>query len=253
MQRKVSGKVFAILFQMAQFRVALIGDYDKSVIAHQAIPEALRLAAPAEHSIDAVWIHTASIHNAAADLAGFDGIWCVPASPYASMEGALDAIRYARESKLPFLGTCGGFQHAVIEYARNVCGLRDAGHAETHPTAPVLVVSSLSCPLVEQSEQIVLQDGGKIKSAYGVERITEGYHCSYGLNRKYETLLFQNGLRPTAHSLSGEVRAVELSSHPFFVATLFQHERRALRGEIPPLVSAFVASFSRQAHQNTVA
>jgi CTP synthase (UTP-ammonia lyase) len=133
-----------------QFRVALVGDYDESVIAHQAIPEALRLAARAEQSIGSVWIHTASIRDAAADLAGFDGIWCVPASPYASIEGALDAIRYARESRRPFLGTCGGFQHAVIEYARNVCGLRDASHAETHPTAPALVVSPLSCLLVEK-------------------------------------------------------------------------------------------------------
>jgi CTP synthase (UTP-ammonia lyase) len=230
---------------MAEFRVALVGDYDKSVIAHQAIPEALRLAARTDQSIDAVWIHTASIRDAVADLAGFDGIWCVPASPYANMEGALNAIRYARESSRPFLGTCGGFQHAVLEYARNVCGLQHASHAETHPNAPMLVVSPLSCPLVEQSEEIVLQEGGKVRSAYGVERITEGYHCSYGLNREYETLLFHNGLRPTAHSLHGEVRAVELSSHPFFVATLFQHERRALRGEMPPLVSAFVDSLTR--------
>jgi CTP synthase (UTP-ammonia lyase) len=230
---------------MVQFRVALVGDYDKSVIAHQAVAQALRLAAGAAQSIESVWIHTASIHDAAADLAGFDGIWCVPASPYASMEGALNAIRYARESRRPFLGTCGGFQHAIVEYARNVCGLRDASHAETHPAAAVLVVSPLSCPLVEETEEIVLQDGGKIKSAYGVERITEGYHCNYGLNREYETLLFRNGLRPTAHTLRGEVRAFELSSHPFFVATLFQHERRALRGEIPPLVSALVASFAR--------
>lgn len=228
---------------MAHFRVALVGDYNRSVIAHQAIPEALRVSADTDQSIECVWIHTASIRDAAADLAGFSGIWCVPASPYTSMEGALDAIRYARESRRPFLGTCGGFQHAVIEYARNVCGLRDASHAETHPTAPILVVSPLSCPLVEQSEEIVLQDGGKLRSAYGVDRITEGYRCSYGLNREYETLLFRNGLRPTAHSLSGEVRAVELSSHPFFVATLFQPERRGLRGEVPPLVSAFVASF----------
>jgi len=71
-----------------------------------------------------------------------------------------------------------------------------------------------------------------------------GHHCSYGLNREYEAVLFRNGLRPTAHDLSGEVRAVELSSHPFFVATLFQHERKALRGEIPPLVKAFVAALS---------
>jgi CTP synthase (UTP-ammonia lyase) len=224
--------------------VALVGDYNPAVIAHQAIPEALRLTADAGYSAEGVWVHTESIRNPEADLRDFDGVWCVPASPYASMEGALEAIRYARESALPFLGTCGGFQHALIEYARNVCGLRGAGHAETHPSAPLLLVSPLSCPMVERSEELLLQDGGLVEKAYGESRISEGYHCSYGLNREYEGLLFTNGLRPTAYNLSGEVRAVELSSHPFFVATLFQPERRALRAEIPPLVKAFVASLS---------
>jgi CTP synthase (UTP-ammonia lyase) len=77
---------------------------------------------------------------------------------------------------------------------------------------------------------------------HGEPRITEGYHCNYGLNREYELLLFGGSLRPTAHDLSGEVRAVELSGHPFFVATLFQPERAALRGEVPPLVASFVAA-----------
>jgi CTP synthase (UTP-ammonia lyase) len=228
----------------ARFRVALIGDYNPSVIAHQAIPEALRLSADTGHSVEGVWIHTKSISNAEVQLRDFHGIWCVPATPYASMEGALDAIKFARESERPFLGTCGGFQHALIEYARNVCSLPTADHAETKPGTSVLLISPLACPLVERSEEIVL-DGGEVQKAYGVSRITEGYHCSYGLNREYETVLFRNALRPTAHDLSGEVRAVELSTHPFFVATLFQHERRALRGEVPPLVKAFVSSFSR--------
>jgi CTP synthase (UTP-ammonia lyase) len=228
----------------AKFRVALVGDYNPSVIAHQAIPEALRLSSGSENSVEGVWVHTASIRNPEVDLALFDGLWCVPASPYANVEGALGAIRYARESALPFLGTCGGFQHAVIEYARNVCGLLGADHAETNPSASVMIVSPLACPLVEQSEEIVLEGGGLVEKAYGESRICEGYHCSYGLNRKYERVLFKNGLRPTAHNLAGEVRAVELSGHPFFVATLFQSERRALRGEAPPLVKAFVASLS---------
>lgn len=226
-----------------KFRVALIGDYDPSVIAHQAIPEALRLSSDAGHTVEGVWVHTASISNAEIQFRDFDGIWCVPASPYANMQGALDAIRFVRESGRPFLGTCGGFQHAVIEYARNVCNLRAAAHAESDPGASDILVSPLACPLVEKSEEIVLH-GGKVQKAYGVTKITEGYHCSYGLNRKYEALLFSNGLRPTAHGPSGEVRAVELTTHPFFVATLFQHERRALRGEIPPLAKAFVASLS---------
>jgi CTP synthase (UTP-ammonia lyase) len=107
-------------------RVALIGDYDPSVIAHQAIPEALRLSADSGHSVEGVWIHTGSISNAKFQLGDFDGVWCVPASPYANMDGALEAIRFARESRRPFLGTCGGFQHALIEYARNVCNIRAA-------------------------------------------------------------------------------------------------------------------------------
>jgi CTP synthase (UTP-ammonia lyase) len=227
-----------------KFRVALIGDFNPSVIAHQAIPEALRLSAGNGHSVEGVWVNTESISNAPVQLRDYDGIWCVPASPYASMEGALEAIRFARESGRPFLGTCGGFQHALLEYARNVCNLRTADHAETNPGASVLLISPLACPLVERSEEIELHDGF-VRKAYGVSRITEGYHCSYGLNRQYEDVLFRDGLRATAHAQHGEVRAVELSSHPFFVATLFQHERRALRGEVSPLVKVFVGSFSQ--------
>lgn len=97
---------------------------------------------------------------------------------------------------------------------------------------------------MEQSEEIEVH-GGLLQKAYGISRISESYHCSYGLNREYEAALFSKGLTSTAHNLSGEVRAVELSEHPFFVVTLFQHERRALRGEIPPLVKAFVKSLSQ--------
>jgi CTP synthase (UTP-ammonia lyase) len=226
---------------MADVRVALVGDYDPAAVAHQAIPKALQLAgAKLGASVEPVWVHTASITNPEIQFADFTGIWCVPASPYASMEGALRAIRYARQSGRPFLGTCGGFQHAVIEYARNVCGLTDAEHAETHPDAACLVVTPLSCSLVEQTGEIVLQPGGVVHRAYAASRITEGYHCSYGLNSAYQSLLFADGLRPTAHDCAGAVRAIELSGHPFFIATLFQPERRALRGEVPPLVEAFI-------------
>jgi CTP synthase (UTP-ammonia lyase) len=225
-----------------KFRVALIGDFNPSVIAHQAIPEALRLSADTKHPVEAVWVHTETISNAPVQLRDFNGIWCVPNSPYANTDGALEAIRFARESGRPFLGTCGGFQHAILEYARNVCNLRTADHAESNPSSSVLLISPLACPLVERSEEIEVREG-LVRQAYGASRINEGYHCSYGLNRQYEDVLFRNALRPTAYALSGEVRAVELTSHPFFVATLFQHERRALRGEVPPLVKAFVDSF----------
>jgi CTP synthase (UTP-ammonia lyase) len=232
-------------------RVALIGDYDPSAIAHQAIPEALRLSGESfGHAIQDVWVHTASISDPESQFRDFDGIWCVPATPYANMEGAIETIRYARESGRPFLGTCGGFQHALIEYARNVCGLRTADHAETNPDGACLVIAPLECSLVEKSGEILLEPGTKIHDAYGIDRITEGYHCSYGVNRDFEPKLFGGALRVTARDPAGQVRAVELAGHPFFIATLFQSERRALRGEVPPLMRSFAEAMATGRTEN---
>jgi CTP synthase (UTP-ammonia lyase) len=228
-------------------RIALIGDYDSSVTAHRAIPEALKLAADEDRTtVESLWLHTSTLHAPEFQLAGFAGIWCVPASPYANMQGALDCIRYARECAIPFLGTCGGFQHALIEYARNACGLRQAAHAETDPDAADAVIAPLACALVDQAGEIILREGSRLRHAYGCERIQEEYRCSFGVNPKYAQLLFRDPLRATAHDTLGEVRGMELSGDAFFVCTLFQPERRALRGEVPPVVRAFFrASRSR--------
>ena len=109
--------------------IGLIGDFDPAVPAHQAIPVAIEAAADKLRTPLAFeWIPTEDI-TSVSRLAAYAGLWCVPASPYRRMDGALLAIRYARERQVPFLGTCGGFQHAVLEYARNVLGWADAGHA----------------------------------------------------------------------------------------------------------------------------
>lgn len=218
-------------------KIALIGDYDAGVTAHGAIDRALEMA-----GAERVWIGTTSLRNSVERLHGLGGIWCVPGSPYASTDGALAAIRYAREARRPFLGTCGGFQHALIEYARNVCGFAEAEHAETAPDSAVQVIAPLACSLIEQTGELVMAKDSRIRGAYACERVVEGYHCSYGLNRVFEPELLQNNLWATAHDESGEVRGVELRDHPFFVATLFQPERRALRGEMPPLVRAFLSA-----------
>lgn len=227
---------------MRQQRIALIGDYNPAHVAHRAIPEALRLANDTEFE----WIHTSTITDAAKQLEPFDGIWCVPASPYANSEAALAAIQFAREQNRPFLGTCGGFQHALLEYARNVRGLLQAAHAEEDPNAALQLIAPLSCPLVEKGGDIILADETLLRQAYGQPRVTEEYHCSYGLNRAFESQIFDGHLKATAHDVDGDVRGIELSGHPFFVATLFQPERRALRGEAPPIVAAFVKAMKRQ-------
>ncbi len=222
-------------------RVALLGDYNAAVTAHQAIPEALRLAGEdLGIEVEWIWLHTSLLKDPARQLGDFEGIWCVPASPYANTAGVLDAIRYAREEDVPFLGTCGGFQHAVVEYARNVLGMKTADHAENNPSAETLVVTPLTCSLVEKSEDLVVVEASGLHEAYGTERISEGYRCSYGINPEMAKKLFAGKLRATAHGAAGEVRAAELEGHRFFVGTLFQPERRALKGDAPPLVIAFV-------------
>jgi CTP synthase (UTP-ammonia lyase) len=225
---------------MQALRVGLIGDHDDSVVAHKAIPLALAMAADASGtSIQVSWVGTDTIGNGEV-LNGFDALWCVPASPYKSMDGALIAIRHAREGKKPFLGTCGGFQHAVVEYARNVLGWADADHAETSPDAARPVIVPLSCGLVEVRDRVHLLPGSRIAAIYGKDAIEEGYHCRYGLGSGFREAIASGSLRVTAVDDQDDARGLELDGHPFFVATLFQHERAALNGHCPPLVEAFL-------------
>ena len=222
--------------------IGLIGDFNPEVPAHQAIPLALQAAAESlRTAVHFEWVATDEI-DAASRVARFDGLWCVPASPYRRMDGALLAIRHAREEAVPFLGTCGGFQHAVVEYARNVLGWADADHAETAPDAARAVISPLACALVEATEAVRLWPGTRIAAAYNSLQTTEGYRCRYGLNPAFRDALVAGPLRAAADDATGEVRAVELDEHPFFVATLFQPERAALQGKAVPLVAAFVAA-----------
>jgi len=230
-------------------RIGLVGDYDATVPAHRAIPLALRLAADESAvSVEFDWIPTEEILDAAR-VTDFHGLWCVPASSYRSMAGALIAIRFARENRRPFLGTCGGFQHAIVEYARNVLGWTDAEHAETAPRATRPVITPLACELVEATESVRFRPGSRIAACYGREESTEGYRCRYGVNPELEAALVSGPLRAGARDAAGLIRAVELDAHPFFVATLFQPERAALQGQVPPLVAAFVRSSAAHAAQ----
>jgi CTP synthase (UTP-ammonia lyase) len=192
--------------------------------------------------VQAEWLATESALTAQLD--SYAGFWCVPASPYRSMEGALRVIRFAREQGRPFLGTCGGCQHAVLEFARNVLKISGAGHAEVDPSTPEAVISSLACSLIEASELLRLVPGTRLHEIYGVDEIRETYRCSYGLNPEYLPRLAAGGMRIAVTGPAGEARALELPAHPFFFLTLFQPERSALVGHSHPLVKTFVAAAS---------
>lgn len=223
--------------------IALVGDLnDQLVLAHKAIPLALEIS----NSIMAAditwkWINTSLIKKDAAEsLSEFSAIWVVPGSPYENMDGVLGAIRYARETGKPFLGTCGGFQHALVEHARNVCCVLTADHAETSEDGADLIVSALSCSLLGQSGQITYTPGSILYSIMGENPEPEAYHCSYGLNPQWRGRLENAGMQFTGFDSAGDVRAFELPDHPFFIGTLFQPEQTALQSKRHNLVTAFI-------------
>jgi CTP synthase (UTP-ammonia lyase) len=229
--------------------IGLVGDRRAEVAAHGAIPTALASAARLiELDVRPVWLPTDTLTAGVGEkLANFDGIWCVPGSPYSSIAGALAAIRYARERGLPFLGTCGGFQHALIEIARNVAGILFADHEESSPGAAELVVHRLECALRGVEREVSLLAGSRLASIYGRTTIREGYQCSFGVNPSYRSLFERVGVCFAASDEDGDPRAFELAGHPFFVGTLFQLELAALRGETPPVVVEFLrAATGRQ-------
>jgi CTP synthase (UTP-ammonia lyase) len=227
---------------MKTIHIALVGDYDPEVVAHRAIPKALGLAALSlGRTVDPGWVGTEEVEaDPEATLGLADAVWCVPASPYRSTEGALTAIRRARMRGLPFLGTCGGFQHAVIEFARDVCGIAAAAHAESDPEAGTLVVTPLACALREVGARVNFLDDSRLRGIYGPGEVEEEYMCGFGLNPEFRPVLEEHGMRFTGFDAEGAPRAFELAGHPFFVGTLFQPERAALKGRTPPLVRAFV-------------
>jgi len=226
-------------------RIALVGDHDEAVIAHRAIPRAVALTAEAL-GVDAKveWIATEAVEDAA--LRSFDAIWCVPASPYRSMDGALTAIRFARENDLPFLGTCGGFQHAVLEFARNVLGHGEADNAEVNPDAAMPLISALSCSLVEKTDAIHVAPGSFAFTLYQKATIEEAYHCSFGLNAKYLPIFEKSAMRFTGSDDSGEPRIFEVADRRFYLGTAFQPERSALKDRVHPVIAAFVETASRR-------
>jgi CTP synthase (UTP-ammonia lyase) len=224
----------------SEIRIGLIGEFKEQQKAHCAIPKALETASPGR--IEAAWISTDAVEKGES-LAEFHGLWCVPGMPYRSAAGAISAIRYARTTGVPFLGTSAGFQYALIEYARNVIGLTDADHQKINPRAAIPLIAPLDHGLAGVKARVRLVEGSHLRHAYRAAESTEVYHCSFGLNGRYRRLIESGALCVSAVDDQDEIRAVELDGHPFFVATLFQPELAATPS---PLVAAFVAACQRR-------
>jgi CTP synthase (UTP-ammonia lyase) len=215
--------------------IGVIGDFDASNETHRATSAELEAA-----GATATWVATPTVGDADKLLHNFDGLLISPGSPYVDMDGALTAIRCARERGMPLVGTCGGFQHVVLEFARDVLGVAGADHAETSPDADCLAVTPLACSLVGQRHPVRLSPGTRAAAIYGRVETVEPYFCSFGLNPNLEPELEAHGLRISGRDELGNVRVVELESHPFFVATLYVFQARGDHRHPHPLTAAFL-------------
>ena len=127
-----------------------------------------------------------------------------------------------------------------MEYARNVLGIADAEHEESLPGAPTVVISKLACSLVGKTQKIAIPLNFIAHRAYGGKEVMEEFFCNYGLNPIFRDQISKSKLNITGVDPEGEVRIVELSDHPFFVATLFLPQMASSHGSAHPLIVSFL-------------
>jgi len=255
-----------------QVRIAVVGKYIQLQDAYKSIYEALRhagLANDAAVEIRRVDSEQIEREGAASALEAVHGLLIPGGFGHRGIEGKLEAIRYARERKLPFLGICLGMQCAVIEFARNVCGLKGANSTEFDPKTSHPVIS-----LLDEQEGVAakggtmrlgaslcrLAKGTKAFAAYGREEIRERHRHRYEVNNSYRERFTRAGLvvaatyEPSASAGSGGsagaasadkgdlVEIIELTHHPWFVAGQFHPEFKSRPLEPHPLFRGFVAA-----------
>lgn len=234
----------------ARNSIAILGEYSASHEYHPATEAAIgHSAAKLGISIDSEWISTADV--TLDRLREHSAVWVAPGSPYKDMEKTLSAIQYARERDVPFLGTCGGFQHLVLEYARNVLGMSEAMHGEyvENNSEPPnesnnLLVSRLDCSLVGREMLLRLRNNSRLAEIYGQNTATERYYCNFGVNPQHVQRLQSGALQSVASDDLGEIRALELPTHRFFFGTLYVPQSLSTAQRPHPLITSFVAAAS---------
>jgi len=234
-------------------RIGILGDFNPEFRSHHATNEALQHAsATLNMPVESGWISTPSVlePNAQKMLESFDGIWAAPGSPYKSFDGMLKGIEFARRRDWPFLGTCGGFQYALIECARNVLGIKDADTAENNSGSKNIVIYLVACAVPDRAQdapklsgpipEIRLRPGSYLQSFYMKDTVAEEFFCNFEVNPDYEWAAMEAGFPVVARGPQGEIRAIESPTHLFYIATLFQPQLSSKPKKPHPLVLAFV-------------
>lgn len=235
-------------------RIAVVGKYTSNGDAYKSIAEALRHAGiPNDAEVDLQWIESDNLETGADPkemLKEIDGLVVAPGFGARGIQGKVEAIRYARETGLPFLGICLGLQMAVIEYARNVCGLTGANSEEMIENAPYPVihllpeqkgVSEKGATMRLGSYPCNLVNGTLSAKLYGATRITERHRHRYEVNNDFREKLQEHGM--TISGVSPDYRLVEMievANHPFFVATQAHPEFKSRPNRPHPLFAGLV-------------
>ena len=235
--------------------IAIVGKYVEYEDSYKSLKEALVHGALAHNlKLQVTWIEAEGLeaHNYEEQLRGFDGILVPGGFGKRGIEGMLNAIRYARENKVPYFGICLGMQTACIEYARNVCGLAHANSGEFDPATPHRIIYKLrELTGVEEmggtmrlgAWNCVLEPGSLAAKAYGATEISERHRHRYEFNREYEAVLTGGGLRLTGTTPDATyVEIVEIPEHPFFLGCQFHPEFKSKPLEPHPLFRDFVGA-----------
>jgi CTP synthase len=238
--------------------IAIVGKYVEYEDSYKSLKEALTHGAISQnlqlkiHWIEAEGLEAESPGDRSyeSQLTGYDGILVPGGFGKRGIEGMLNAIRFAREKQVPYFGICLGMQTACIEFARNVCGLKDANSSEFDPATEHRIIYKLRELLgVEEMGGTMrlgawacqLQPDSLAARAYGVTDISERHRHRYEFNREYEALLTGGGLRISGSTPDQTyVEIVEIPGHPYFLGCQFHPEFKSKPLEPHPLFREFI-------------
>ena len=233
--------------------IAIVGKYIKLEDSYLSVIESLHHAGFANKvkvNIKLIDSETINSENVSKKLANLDGIIVPGGFGNRGIEGKIETIRYARENNIPFLGICLGMQMAVVEFARNVLGLKDANSAEFSETTqnPVIHIMEDQKGIDKKGGTMrlgaypcILKDGSMAKELYGTEKISERHRHRFEYNNDYKERLENAGLICSGTSPDGKlVEIVEYRQHPYFIAGQFHPELKSRPNRPAPLFVGLV-------------
>jgi CTP synthase (UTP-ammonia lyase) len=221
-------------------KIAVIGEYYDNFEPHTSLSRSLDYLKD-DYDFEYEWIETEIVEKEKDRLlTNYAGIWSAPGSPFKSLDGALYAITFARLKNIPHFGTCAGFQHAIIELARNVLGIEDAQHEEYDDKSSRLFINRMAFSLAGKTMDVHLKKGTLAHTLYGIDKATENYYCNFGINPAFKHYLAHPQIAVSGVDQDDEIRILEVPGHRFFMITLFVPQTRS-RPESPhPLIRGFV-------------